>query len=611
MRTIILAGGFGTRLAEETDVRPKPMVEIGGRPMLLHIMSAYAAFGFDDFVVACGYKADVIVDYFRSHKVVDDWKISLRETGLDTLTGGRLLRLRDVLREGTFMVSYGDGLADVDISALVAFHRRHGRLATVTAVHPPARFGALDLAGNQVTRFAEKASMEEAWINGGFFVFEPPLLDYIADDGISLEKDVLERVASDGELMAFRHEGFFQPMDTLREKRLLEELWRSGDAPWAPERLIAMGRQNSAAEQRVITPLRVWYGGRRVFVTGHTGFKGAWLLAWLRAAGCTVAGYALPPEMGPRSLYVQAGAGEGIRSWSADIRDGDTLRDALETARPEIVIHLAAQAIVRQSYAEPVATFETNVMGTARLLDALRHVSTVRAVVVVSSDKCYDNRGRARGYREDEALGGRDPYSASKGAQEMVAAAFRHSFLADAGIAVATARAGNVIGGGDWGQDRLLPDLMRAAASGQSATVRNPAAIRPWQFVAEPLLGYLRLAQALVAHGADFAEAWNFGPPAGDSVGDVVELVSKLWPAIRIETAPGTNNAPYEAPLLLLDSAKAAARLGWRTVLTTEEAVALALDGYRAIQQGPAPGRSAILRQWDMYETRSLAALPV
>jgi glucose-1-phosphate cytidylyltransferase len=267
MKTVLLAGGLGTRLSEETALRPKPMVEIGGRPMLWHVMSIYAAHGFREFVVACGYKGEVIKqyfsDFFKHHSdwTIDlksgertqlsqnapDWRVHLRDTGPDTLTGGRLRRLREMLQDGPFMVTYGDGVADVDITALVAFHKSHGKLATVTAVHPPARFGALEFDGDRVSAFAEKPQAAAGWINGGFFVFEPGVLDYIEGDDVSLEKDVLERVAADGKLMAFRHGGFFQPMDTLREKLLLEELWKGGSAPWAPSVLEA--RQGTAARR--------------------------------------------------------------------------------------------------------------------------------------------------------------------------------------------------------------------------------------------------------------------------------------------------------------------------------------------------------------------------
>ena len=252
MKTVILAGGLGTRLSEDTALRPKPMVEIGDRPMLWHIMSLYSLHDFNEFVVACGYKGEVIKQYFADfpHHNADwsidlgtgvreimnqsptSWKVHLVDTGADTLTGGRILHLRDMLKDSTFMVTYGDGLSNVDIKALVAFHRSHGKLATVTAVHPPARFGEIELTGDQVSRFSEKLQTRVGWINGGFFVFEPGVIDLIGGFDSSLERDVLEDIARDGNLMAYRHDGFWQPMDTIREKQILQELWQTGDPPW-------------------------------------------------------------------------------------------------------------------------------------------------------------------------------------------------------------------------------------------------------------------------------------------------------------------------------------------------------------------------------------------
>lgn len=252
MKVVLLAGGRGTRLAEETAIRPKPMVEVGGKPLLWHVMSIYASHGHRDFLVACGYKGELIKEYFRSAFLsssdfcVDlgsgqvevlnpsrlDWKVGLVDTGLDTMTGGRIRRLAAWLKDGPFMMTYGDGVGNVDITALLRFHQAHGKMVTVTAVRPPARFGGLVLEQDRVCEFSEKPQTESGWINGGFFVCENRFLDYLTDDAAVLEREPLERVAAAGQLMAYRHEGFWQPMDTLREKELLESLWASGKAPW-------------------------------------------------------------------------------------------------------------------------------------------------------------------------------------------------------------------------------------------------------------------------------------------------------------------------------------------------------------------------------------------
>jgi len=252
MKVAMLAGGLGTRLAEETDRIPKPMVEIGGKPMLWHIMRLYAHYGYNDFLVACGYKGEIIKEYFHNFFVHNndyvvnlqdgsrellnagsiDWRVGVIDTGQGTMTGGRLLRLKPWLDGDRFMVTYGDGLGNVDINALVEFHEAHGRLATVTSVRPPSRFGALQIKDKAVTQFSEKPQTREGWINGGFFVFEPEIFNYLADENTVLERDPLEQLVADGQLYAFQHEGFWQPMDTLREKRLLESLWQSNTAPW-------------------------------------------------------------------------------------------------------------------------------------------------------------------------------------------------------------------------------------------------------------------------------------------------------------------------------------------------------------------------------------------
>lgn len=312
---------------------------------------------------------------------------------------------------------------------------------------------------------------------------------------------------------------------------------------------------------------------RRVFLTGHTGFKGGWLALWLHRLGARVHGYALEAE-GESSLWRAAALEPLLDSCIADIRDSQRLRESLCEARPEIVFHLAAQPLVRASYREPLDTYSTNVMGTANLLEAVRACPEVRAVVVVTTDKCYENREWLWPYRETDALGGHDPYSSSKACAELVCAAYRTSFLAARSVGLATARAGNVIGGGDWSEDRLVPDALHAWSQGREVVLRHPGATRPWQHVLDPLAGYLGLAEALWTSPAEHARAWNFGPDAGGvrSVGEVVEGLATHWPAAapwRVE-ADGTL---HEATRLTLDSSLARTQLGWVPRWNLDEAL--------------------------------------
>jgi CDP-glucose 4,6-dehydratase len=334
----------------------------------------------------------------------------------------------------------------------------------------------------------------------------------------------------------------------------------------------------------VVNP--AFWRGRRVFLTGHTGFKGGWLSLWLAELGAEVHGYALAPPTEP-NLFTTAGVEKRLAaSTLADIRDAAKLEQAMQAARPEVVLHLAAQPLVRQSYAEPVETFAVNVMGTVNLLEAVRRTPGVKAVVNVTTDKCYENREWVWPYRENEALGGHDPYSSSKACSELVTAAWRRSFLDAAGVQLASARAGNVIGGGDWAADRLLPDFLRALDAGKPLVVRSPQATRPWQHVLEPLSGYIMLAERLCTEGAAFAEAWNFGPDEADArpVEWIVEtLCARMTDATwQRDTAP----QPHEAHTLRLDSAKAHARLGWQPRWNLQRALEATLDWHQAWKAG-------------------------
>jgi len=337
-----------------------------------------------------------------------------------------------------------------------------------------------------------------------------------------------------------------------------------------------------------------FWRGKRVFLTGHTGFKGGWLALWLEKLGAVVTGYALEPSTQP-SLHALASGRSVANSVIADIRDLPKLRSALQECRPDVVFHLAAQPLVRHSYADPVETYSTNVMGTVNLLEAVRACGSVKAVVVVTSDKCYENREWPWGYRENEPMGGYDPYSNSKGCAELVVASYRSSFFNEArhgehGVALATARAGNVIGGGDWSADRLVPDLLRAFGEGRTADIRNPHAIRPWQHVLEPLHGYMMLAERLFTQGPVWAQPWNFGPADADArpVSWIADQLVGLWgDGARWHTDAQTGQGqPHEANWLKLDCSKARQTLGWLPRWNLGRSLGVIVDWQRAWLDG-------------------------
>jgi len=320
-------------------------------------------------------------------------------------------------------------------------------------------------------------------------------------------------------------------------------------------------------------PSPSFWPNKSVFITGHTGFKGGWLTLWLSMLGAKVTGYALPPNTQPSFFTALNLERHLTQSHLGNIIDNATLEAALTTAQPEIILHLAAQSLVRRSYAEPLETYQTNVMGTANLLQAARNCPAVQAIVVVTSDKCYENQAWPWGYRETDALGGYDPYSNSKACQELVVSAFRQSYLQDKGVAIATARAGNVIGGGDWSEDRLIPDAMRAHVTKSCLTIRSPQATRPWQHVLEPLAGYLVLAEQLSTNPG-LAGGWNFGPQDADvrTVEEVLKLTSQCL-AGGLQWQVDTSAQPHEARLLKLDCSKSQSKLGWKPRWSLEQAL--------------------------------------
>ena len=330
---------------------------------------------------------------------------------------------------------------------------------------------------------------------------------------------------------------------------------------------------------------------KKVLLTGHTGFKGSWLSLWLQQLGANLTGYALQPPTSP-NLFALTDVASGMTSLLGDIRDAMTMKDVVAEHQPEIVIHMAAQPLVRYSYENPIETFATNVMGTVNVLDAIRQTDSVRVVLCITTDKCYENREWEWGYREDEPMGGHDPYSASKGCAELVTAAYRRSFFTKekepcSSVAVASARAGNVIGGGDWAEDRLVPDILRAFIAEESCDIRNPSSMRPWQHVLEPLRGYMCLVENLWKNPVSYSSGWNFGPVENDArpVGWVVEHLADCWGAgADWKVEPGTH--PHEAHYLKLDCSKARSKLGWEPRLPLERALHWTADWYRAYQRG-------------------------
>ena len=330
--------------------------------------------------------------------------------------------------------------------------------------------------------------------------------------------------------------------------------------------------------------MRKFWNGKKVLITGHTGFKGSWLALWLKMLGANVCGYALAPDTEPNLFENLKLEGE-IESVIGDIRSLSDFEKILRSFQPEIVFHLAAQSLVRRSYREPVETYATNVIGTVNILEAVRRTNSVKSVVVVTTDKVYENREWLWAYRENERLGGFDPYSNSKACTELAVAAYRNSFFGESDCLIATARAGNVIGGGDWSEDRLLPDVFRSLVFGARLKIRNPAAIRPWQHVLEPLEGYMRLAERLYRGERDFAAAWNFGPSDEDSktVGWILEKIRQIWEE-NVNWEIAAEGQPHEAGILKLDSTEAKNKLGWQPKLNLNEAVRLTAEWYRGFR---------------------------
>jgi CDP-glucose 4,6-dehydratase len=375
---------------------------------------------------------------------------------------------------------------------------------------------------------------------------------------------------------------------------------------------------NRASKGRQMKSALASYAGKRVLVTGHTGFKGGWLTVWLKQLGADVIGLSLPARDSEPGIFSSANVADEIQSVLGDIRDPATVDKVFSEYRPQIVFHLAAQALVRPSYDDPVGTYATNVMGTVNILDAVRRSPSVEAVVNVTTDKCYENREWEWGYREADALGGHDPYSSSKACSELITAAYRKSFFeaGDHQVAVASARAGNVIGGGDWARDRLIPDIIRSLKRNEPVRLRNPVSVRPWQHVLESLSGYLllgsllsRQAPAPDRNASSAAQAWNFGPSLSDSltVAEIADRMIELWGAGSVLAADGARQV-HEASQLTLDCSKSRIRLGWQPILQVSEALEMTVSWYRKVDESAEVARTLTEQQIEAYSSRLPAA---
>lgn len=593
MKVVILAGGLGTRISEESEFKPKPMIEIGGMPMLWHIMKIYSFYNYNDFIICAGYKQHIIKEWFADYflhtsditfdytagkneiivhnKHIEPWKVTIVDTGLHTMTGGRMKKIQEYIGNETFMLTYGDGVADVNIHELIAFHKNHGRIATISMYNFAQSKGVVKVGKDgMIDEFREKSDTSGDLINIGFMVLQPSVFECIHTDE-PFEYEPMNRLAESKQLAGYTHTGYWQCMDTLREKQKIEELWDSGKAPW---KLWGGGNMNLD-----------FFKGKKVLLTGHTGFKGSWMSTMLSNAGAEVIGYSSCSKTRTR-LFDLCGVKNQITHIKGDIRDLGHLLSVCQECNPEIVIHMAAQPLVRFSYENPLDTYSINVMGTVNICEAVRQTESVRSFLNVTTDKVYENKEWEWGYRENEPLDGYDPYSNSKSCSELVTHSYKNSFFSDGCVAVSTVRAGNVIGGGDFAKDRIIPDCVRAAVENREIAVRNPYSVRPYQHVMEPLYAYLMIVEKQYEDGK-YAGCYNVGPDDRDCMqtGILVDLFCRYW-GDDLKWVDKHDGGFHEANFLKLDCSKLKATFGWRPRWNLEKAVEKTVEWSKAWARG-------------------------
>ncbi len=617
------------------------MVEIGGKPILWHIMQGYAHHGFDEFFVACGYLGEVIKQYFIDyhrlrgnvsvdlrHGTIDvassadeQWKVHLVDTGLDTMTGGRVLRLKEELKDETFMVTYGDGVGNIDLTALLAFHRQQGKLATLTAVRPPARYGGLEFNGESVVSFTEKPQTGEGWINGGYLVLEPGIFDYLQGDSSSLEIDALQGLAADGQLAAYRHPDFWQCMDTLRDKQLLERLWSTDAAPWkvwekptptpvlspAAPKASSKGRNgkhhqvSSQSAHGAADPSRpraislhepetneptlkaseshemrshTFWRDRRVFVTGGTGLVGSWLVRRLLDLEADVV--CLVRDWTPHSALVRDGFISRVTQVQGNLEDHALMERTLNEYEIDSVFHLAAQTIVGTANRNPVSTFKSNIEGTWSLLEGCRRSPTVKQIVLASSDKAYGTQQQLP-YDESTPLEGRHPYDVSKSCADLIAQSYATTY----GLPVVVTRCGNFFGGGDLNWNRIVPGTIRSIMRDARPVIRsNGQFVRDYFYVEDGVEAYLTLAENLASRPELAGQAFNF---SNEQPVTVIEIVQHILEAMNSsELQPQIlNQASHEIPEQYLSADKARSLLNWQPLWSLSDGLARTVDWYR------------------------------
>lgn len=545
IKTIILCGGTGTRLKEETEFKPKPMVEIGGKPILWHIMKTYAHFGYHNFILALGYKGDYIKDYFLRQQLQtkflqeapaqapDGFNILFGETGLETPHGERVLKLKEYITEDIFMVTYGDGVADIDIAKLVAFHKAHGKIATITGVHPESRWGLVNTNSNNViTEFAQKPMLYD-YVNGGFMVFNRTIFDYLKPG--DMIEDPLKLLIPLGQAVLYKHEGFWYGMDTHKDFLHLNELWKN-NPKWK-----VWGQKGDA---------------KTVLVTGGAGFIGSNLVNELvmqnnRVVVVDDLSSGKKEQVHPAAIFYQA-----------DVRS-QQLKEIMAKENPAVVYHFAAKPIVEDVYKNPAEAIDVNVMGTVNVLEACRQQKNLEAVIVVSSDKAY-GKAHQLPYQETTPLKGDHPYDVSKSSADLIAQTYAVTY----GLPVLITRFSNVFGPGDANMSRIIPGIIESIVENKELQIRSDGTmVREYTYVKDIVQGCIQLAN----HKKDFGQAFNFGSKNVLSVLDIIK---------KSEEALGTkinykilNTAKNEIPAQYLDWSKAQQVLGWQPQVPLEHGI--------------------------------------